>query len=551
MKNKIKKFVKDNKTNLIITTVVLIIVIVICALYLLVNNYFIKSNSNTNNTNRKIELKYTKTNTEKSKGIVITDVSEVVENVMPSIVAITSKTQISSGDYGPSYFGREQYAEGAGSGIIISKSDEDLMILTNNHVIENASELSVQFINEKSFDAKIVGTSDKKDVAVISVPLENIDNETLESIKIATMGDSNKLKVGNGIIAIGNALGYGQSVTTGVVSAIDREVEVDDYTNNMIQIDAAINGGNSGGALLNSKGEVIGINSLKYSSSATSSNASIEGMGFAIPISNINDLITSLMNGEGDNSATIGIEGRIITNSYKEIYNIPTGFYITGIEEKSGADNANLEIGNIVTKINGKEITSTNDINNSMKNIYKNWDEKMFNDYLKEFSLLPNKQIKTFSKGMRKKLEIITAISHHPKLLILDEPTSGLDPVARTEITNIFQKFIENDNCSIFLSSHITTDLERIADYITFINNGKIILSKTTNELLDNYGIVRCTEKEFKKIDKKDYITYKREKYSYDVLVENKKDFKEKYNIKVIDKITLDDLMVLMIKGEK
>ena len=372
MKNKIKKFVKDNKTNLIITTVVLIIVIAICALYLLVNNYFIKLNPNTNNnTNRKIELKYTKTNTETSKGIVITDVSEVVENVMPSIVAITSKTQISSGDYGPSYFGREQYAEGAGSGIIISKSDSDLMILTNNHVIENASELSVQFINEKSFDAKIVGTSDKKDVAVISVPLENIDNETLKSIKIATMGDSNKLKVGNGIIAIGNALGYGQSVTTGVVSAINREVEVDDYTNNMIQIDAAINGGNSGGALLNSKGEVIGINSLKYSSSATSSNASIEGMGFAIPISNINDLITSLMNGEGDNSATIGIEGKVITNSYKEIYNIPTGFYITGIEEGSGADKANLEIGNIVTKINGKEITSTKDIQNVLNDLKK------------------------------------------------------------------------------------------------------------------------------------------------------------------------------------
>ena len=250
----------------------------------------------------------------------------------------------------------------------------------------------------------------------------------------------------------------------------------------------------------------------------------------------------------------IGENGAGKTTTIKAILdmiNYTGDIKIFGLNSRKHDRKIKEDIGVVLDDMFFSEILTPNDINNSMKSIYKNWDEKMFYDYLKEFSLLPNKQIKTFSKGMRKKLEIITAISHHPKLLILDEPTSGLDPVARTEITNIFQKFIENDNCSIFLSSHITTDLERIADYITFINNGKIILSKTTNELLDNYGIVRCTEKEFKKIDKKDYITYKREKYSYDVLVENKKDFKEKYNIKVIDKITLDDLMVLMIKGEK
>ena len=175
----------------------------------------------------------------------------------------------------------------------------------------------------------------------------------------------------------------------------------------------------------------------------------------------------------------------------------------------------------------------------------------MFYNYLKEFSLLPNKQIKTFSKGMRKKLEIATALSHHPKLLILDEPTSGLDPVARDEVIQIFQSILEKDECSILLSSHITTDLEHIADYITFIHNGEIVLSKTTNELLDEYGIVKCTEKEFKKIKKEDYVKYKKAKYEYEVLVENKKEFKKKYNISIIDKITLDDLMVLMIKGEE
>ena len=207
------------------------------------------------------------------------------------------------------------------------------------------------------------------------------------------------------------------------------------------------------------------------------------------------------------------------------------------------------DIGVVLDDMFFPEIITPNDINKAMQGIYKNWDSKMFYDYLKEFSLLPNQQIAKFSKGMRKKIEIATALSHHPKLLILDEPTSGLDPVARAEVIQIFQSFIEKDDCSILLSSHITTDLEHIADYITFINNGEIVLSKTTNELLDQYGIVKCTEKEFKKINKKDYIKYKKSKYEYEVLIESKKAFKSKYDIAVIDKITLDDLMVLMIKG--
>ena len=306
--------------------------------------------------NNNVELKYTNTTTTSSKnsGIYITDVSGVVEEVMPSIVAITSKTLISSGQYGPSIFGfgSNRYTEGAGSGIIIAKNNEELLILTNNHVVEGSSELTVQFINEKSYDAKIIGTSERKDVAIISVKLSDLDSDTIDSIKIATIGDSDELKVGNGIIAIGNALGYGQSVTTGVISALNREVTIDNYKNEMIQIDAAINGGNSGGALLNSNGEVVGINSAKYSSSYSSS-ASVEGMGFAAQ----HDAL-----GLSSRTKTLGIEGYMTNSSSFMGYNMPTGFYISKIESNSIADKNNLEIGNIITKIEGEDVESVNDI---------------------------------------------------------------------------------------------------------------------------------------------------------------------------------------------
>ena len=188
--------------------------------------------------------------------------------------------------------------------------------------------------------------------------MSDLDNDTINAIKIATLGDSNELKVGNGIIAIGNALGYGQSVTTGVVSALNREVKVDNVSTKMIQIDAAINGGNSGGALLNNKGEVVGINSAKYSSSVTSTSASIEGMGFAIPISDVKDLITALMNGEeAPQNGVIGIEGYMVTSTQASSYNMPEGLYISKIVSGSGADKAGLEIGNIIVGIDGKEVT--------------------------------------------------------------------------------------------------------------------------------------------------------------------------------------------------
>ena len=181
---------------------------------------------------------------------------------------------------------------------------------------------------------------------------------------------------------------------------------------------------------------------------------------------------------------------------------------IFGLDNQQYAKQIKEDIGVILDDMFFPEILTPNDINNTMKNIYHNWDSQMFNNYLTEFSLSPNKQIKTFSKGMRKKLEIATALSHHPKLLILDEPTSGLDPIARAEVIELFQNFITNPDCSILLSTHITTDLEHIADYITFINDGEIILNKTTDEIINNFGIVKCNEEEFKTIAKKDYLKY-------------------------------------------
>ena len=354
----------ENKNRAIAYLIIIAFIIMIFAAFVIALNNagLIKFDELKGITKQKAELQYTETNNKVKEGVYMTDVSEVVEAVMPSIVSITSKTLVNSGMFGPFYSG-EQYAEGAGSGIIVSKTDSELLILTNNHVVEGANELSVQFVNEKNVDATVKGTSERKDVAVISVKLKDLDNATINAIKIATLGDSTKLKVGNGVIAIGNALGYGQSVTTGVVSALNREVAVDNNKTKMIQIDAAINGGNSGGALLNSAGEVVGINSLKYSANATSTSASVEGMGFAIPISDVKDLVTKLMNGEADESeATIGIEGYMITEAQAKNYNMPVGFYISKVVKNSGADKAELAIGNIVTGVEGNKVESISDI---------------------------------------------------------------------------------------------------------------------------------------------------------------------------------------------
>lgn len=209
------------------------------------------------------------------------------------------------------------------------------------------------------------------------------------------------------------------------------------------------------------------------------------------------------------------------------------------------------DIGVVLDDIFFPEILTASDINIIMKDIYKNWDEELFSKYLGDFKLPSNKKIKTLSKGMRKKLEIATALAHHPKLLILDEPTSGLDPVVRDDILDIFLSFIKDEDHTILLSTHITSDLEHIADEIIFIDKGQIILNKSKDELLDNYGILKCDEDTFVKISKEDIIRYKKNKYNYEILVGDRNKIKKKYKNCVVDKITLDELMILVIKGEK
>ncbi len=318
-----------------------------------------------------------KTTTASSGETVITDVSDVVKNVMPSVVAITSTQLVQSGYSGSLYdyyFGNgnsnnNQYEEqtGAGSGIIIGQNDTELLIVTNNHVVEGADSLQIQFIDDETVDAAIKGTDSEKDLAVVAVKLSDIKKSTLEQIKVATLGDSDELEVGEGTIAIGNALGYGQSVTTGVVSALNREVQYENRTMKLIQTNAAINPGNSGGALLNSKGEVIGINAAKYSSS------SVEGMGFAIPVSSVKDVIEDLMNKEtltkvdSDKKGYLNIYGRDVTSTLSETYSVPTGVYVIEVMEGGAADKAGIEKSNVITKINGETVSSMEDLQSKLE----------------------------------------------------------------------------------------------------------------------------------------------------------------------------------------
>lgn len=251
----------------------------------------------------------------------------------------------------------------------------------------------------------------------------------------------------------------------------------------------------------------------------------------------------------------IGENGAGKTTTIKSILNLIKSnsgeIKIFGLNVRENEKKVKEDIGVVLDDSFFSEYLNPTDINKIMKNIYKNWDEKLYFKYLENFKLPKNKISKEFSSGMKMKLKIAVALSHHPKLLILDEPTSGLDPVARSEILDIFQDFIQNEENSIFVSSHITSDLEHIADYITFINNGEIVISKTRDELLEKYGIVKCSKLEFEKIDKNDYVKFKVNKYEYDVLVEDKIKFKRKYDFQIIDKPTLDEIMLIYIKGEK
>ena len=250
----------------------------------------------------------------------------------------------------------------------------------------------------------------------------------------------------------------------------------------------------------------------------------------------------------------IGENGAGKTTTMKTVLNIVNRD--SGSIKVFGKDNIKEEelikedIGTVLNDSFLSEYLTPKDINKIMKNFYRTWDEKLYFKYIEHFKLPENKMSKEFSSGMKIKLKIIVALAHHPKLLILDEPTSGLDPIARNEILDLFQEFIQNEEHSILVSSHITSDLEHIADYITLINNGEIVLSKLKDELIEQYGLVKCTEQEFNQIDSNDYIKYRKNRNEYDLLTENKYKFKKKYNIQVIDKPGLDDIMTLYIKGE-
>jgi len=258
---------------------------------------------------------------------------------------------------------------------------------------------------------------------------------------------------------------------------------------------------------------------------------------------------------KGDIYALIGRNGAGKTTLIKTILNIINAdrgeIKIFGKNTKQFENVIKEDIGVVLDNMFFPEILTIKDINSCMRAIYRNWDSELFDKYLKSFSLPKNKLIKTLSKGMRKKLEIITALSHKPKLLILDEPTSGLDPVTRNDIMDIFLDFIKDDQHTIILSTHITTDLEHIADKIIFINEGKIVFDKERDELIDNYGILRCSKDDFKKLDKSNIISYKSNKYSYDVLIDNKNNYSKKLKGLTIDKVTLEEIMILILKGDK
>lgn len=285
---------------------------------------------------------------------VTSDVSDIVEEAMPSIVSITNM----SVQEVQSFFGqtRQQESESLGSGIIIQQSDTELLIATNNHVVEGADTLTVSFVDDESVEAAIKGTDPSKDLAIVAVPLDSIKDSTMDAIAIATLGDSDEVKVGEPAIAIGNALGYGQSVTTGIISATNRQIDMDGFDSELIQTDAAINPGNSGGALLNANGAVIGINTAKISSSVA------EGMGYAIPISDASKVLTNLMNKEtrskvdDSEKGYLGITGQDVSSDIAKAYNMPTGVYISEVTEGSGADAAGLTKGSIITGMEGVTI---------------------------------------------------------------------------------------------------------------------------------------------------------------------------------------------------
>lgn len=282
------------------------------------------------------------------------DVATVAQKVMPSIVSITG-TYVTTYDYWFNSY--QQESTGAGSGIIIGKDDQYLYLATNYHVVQNAKSLSVTFVNDKSADATVKGYVENNDIAVVTVKLADISDDTLKEIKEIQVGSSDDLSVGDPCVAIGNALGYGQSVTVGYISALNREISASDETVKVLQTDAAINPGNSGGALVNMQGELIGINTAKYS------DTSVEGMGYALPISDIQDIINDLIagkkvasDGTASGQAYLGILAQTITSQYSQLLNMPEGVYISSVEQGSAAEECGLQSGDIICSLDGEDI---------------------------------------------------------------------------------------------------------------------------------------------------------------------------------------------------
>ena len=310
-----------------------------------------------------------------SKGTM--DVTDIVKSAMPSIVSITSKSVQEVENYFGMFGGRnsiqQQEVESAGSGIIIGKNDSELLIATNNHVIDGAETVSVSFVDNETYEATIKGTDSDKDLAVVAVPLSSISSDTMSKISVATIGDSSKLEVGEQVVAIGNALGYGQSVTTGIVSATNRTLDSEDSSEasydgiSLIQTDAAINPGNSGGALLNMNGEVIGINSAKLASTE------VEGMGYAISMNDAYDTIEELMNETtrtkvaDSQKSSIGIAGITVDSNINAAYGIPAGVYVASVTPGSGAEAAGIRKGDVITKFDGKAVSTIQELKEKLQ----------------------------------------------------------------------------------------------------------------------------------------------------------------------------------------
>lgn len=308
------------------------------------------------------------------------DVSEIVSEALPPIVSITTKSvqEVQNyfgmyGMYGYAPQQQEQEVEGSGSGIIVGKNDDELLIATNYHVVEGADTLSVAFTDGNAVEASVKGFDEERDLAVVSVSLDDVEDDTMDAVSIANIGSSDDLKVGEQVVAIGNALGYGQSVTTGIVSAKNRRMDSDNNTVtdgsddssdgvNLIQTDAAINPGNSGGALLNMEGEVVGINSAKLASTE------VEGMGYAIAISDVTDILQNLMNEtsrdklDDSEHGVLGIKGSSVSSEAVQMYGIPAGVFVKEVTEGGAADKAGLKANSVITEFNGKTVSSINQL---------------------------------------------------------------------------------------------------------------------------------------------------------------------------------------------